>query len=189
MASTTSKCLFQFVSNMYGKGKQCILPNNVSISNMPELFNNFFISKISKIRSDLDASNICVMSSSLEDTITTYEPMSSFTKLSLQDVKAIILSSPCKSCCLDPLPTQFVFNHIDILIDCMTSIVNDSLMSGVMPLCFRKAVISPLIKKPNLDINILKNYRPVSNLPFLSKVIEKAVASQINSFLVNHEFF
>ena len=49
-----------------------------------------------------------------------------------------------------------------------------------MPLCYRKAVISPLLKKPNLDVNELKNYRPVSNLPFLSKIIEKAVALQLN---------
>ena len=44
-------------------------------------------------------------------------------------------------------------------------------------------MISPLLKKPNLDVNNLKNYRPVSNLPFLSKVIEKAVTSQLNLHL------
>ena len=46
-------------------------------------------------------------------------------------------------------------------------------------------MISPLIKKPNLDPNELKNYRPDSNLPFLSKLIEKVVVKQINFYLQN----
>ena len=41
----------------------------------------------------------------------------------------------------------------------------------------------PLIKKPGLDSEVLKNYRPVANLPFLSKVIEKAIAIQIHQHL------
>ena len=44
----------------------------------------------------------------------------------------------------------------------------------------------PLQKKPSLDRNILKNYRPVSNLSFISKLIEKVVAKQLNKF-ISHE--
>ena len=40
-----------------------------------------------------------------------------------------------------------------------------------------------MIKKPGLDSEVLKNYRPVANLPFLSKVIEKAIAIQIHKHL------
>lgn len=58
-----------------------------------------------------------------------------------------------------------------------------------MPLCFKKAVISPLLKKPNLDVNELKNYRPVSNLQFISKIIEKAVALQLNGYLNKNNLF
>ena len=43
--------------------------------------------------------------------------------------------------------------------------------------------MKPLLKKSNLDHNELKNFRPVSNLPFLSKVLEKVVLSQILSHL------
>ena len=48
------------------------------------------------------------------------------------------------------------------------------------------AHVSPLHKKPSLDRNSLKNYRPVSNLSFISKLIEKVVANQINKF-ISHE--
>ena len=42
LASSTSRNLFQFVSEMYGNGKKCILPNNVPLDKMPEIFNDFF---------------------------------------------------------------------------------------------------------------------------------------------------
>ena len=44
-------------------------------------------------------------------------------------------------------------------------------------------MIKPLIKKPNLDISLLSNYRPISNLPFLSKILEKVVAKQLDDYL------
>ena len=47
-------------------------------------------------------------------------------------------------------------------------------------------MVRPLLKKNNLDSNILDNYRPVSNLPFLSKVIERVVFIQLNQFLHEH---
>ena len=46
--------------------------------------------------------------------------------------------------------------------------------------------MTPLIKKPGLDAEILKNYRPVSKLSFLSKVIEKVIASRIISHIENN---
>ena len=61
--------------------------------------------------------------------------------------------------------------------------VNLSLTSGTVPIAFKKAVVKPLIKKPNLDPEILDNYRPVSNLPYLSKILERAVADQLQAHL------
>ena len=180
-AASTSKYLFDFVSEMYGKSKKCIFPNNISIDKLPELLNNYFISKISKIRSSFDTQKACDTNSNV--LIFNGNRLSNFDQLSQKEIKSIILSSPCKSCSLDPLPSNILFEHIDLFIHCITSIVNESLINGVMPLCFRKAVISPLLKKPSLDFNELKNYRPVSNLPFLSKIIEKAVACQLNDHI------
>ena len=50
----------------------------------------------------------------------------------------------------------------------------------------KSAVIKPLLKKENLDCNILKNYRPVSNLPFLSKVLERVVAKQLKQYMSDY---
>ena len=59
-------------------------------------------------------------------------------------------------------------------------------MTGVVPAVFKMAVVKPLLKKTNLDHNIFNNYRPVSNLPFLSKVLEKVVFNQVNTFLIKN---
>ncbi len=44
-------------------------------------------------------------------------------------------------------------------------------------------VIKPLIKKSKIDPCELANYRPISNLPFRSKILEKVVSAQLCSFL------
>ena len=61
-----------------------------------------------------------------------------------------------------------------------------SLASGVVPAYFKEAVVEPLLKKPNLDTSVLCNYRPISKLPFISKILEKTVLVQLQSFLEVH---
>ena len=61
-----------------------------------------------------------------------------------------------------------------------------SLIEGIVPSSMKSAVIKPLLKKENLDCNILKNYRPVSNLTFLSKVLERVVAKQLKEYMSNN---
>ena len=76
---------------------------------------------------------------------------------------------------------------LDIILPHVTNIINESLSSGVVPLEYKEALVIPLLKKNNLDPNVLKNYRPVSNLPFISKIMERVVLSQIEDhFTKNH---
>ena len=80
---------------------------------------------------------------------------------------------------LDPWPTFLVKECIDILLPSITRLVNCSLSEGVVPDEFKKAIVTPLIKKSSLPPNDLKNYRPVSGLGFISKLVEH-VATQLN---------
>ncbi len=61
----------------------------------------------------------------------------------------------------------------------MLDVVNTSLSSGEVPTAFKQAVVTPLLKKPSLDPENLKNYRPVSNLSFISKCLERIVAKRL----------
>ena len=69
----------------------------------------------------------------------------------------------------------------------ITTKVNKSLTSGIYPDIFKEALVRRLLKKKDTNKVELKNYRPVSNLHFISKVIEKAVASQLETHLVRNE--
>ena len=93
------------------------------------------------------------------------------------------MNSPSKSCSLDPWPTFLVLNYLDILITPITSIINSSLEQGKCPNFFKQAHVTPILKKSSLDKEIFKNYRPVSNLNFISKILERVVAVQIQTQL------
>ena len=55
--------------------------------------------------------------------------------------------------------------------------------NGTVPSSCKQAIIRPLLKNNNLDKNVLKNYRPVSNLSFISKLLEKVVSNQLEEHL------
>ena len=88
---------------------------------------------------------------------------------------------------LDPLPTSLVKANIDILAPTLAAIINMSLESGTVPATFKHAVITPLLKKPNLDPDLMNNYRPISNLSFVSKLLERHVAIQLRHHLDNND--
>jgi len=84
------------------------------------------------------------------------------------------------------MPTWLVKDCLDVLINPITNIVNKSLSLGAFPRSMKATFVKPLIKRHTMDCNILNNYRPVSNLRCLSKVIEKAVAFHLNKYLINN---
>jgi hypothetical protein len=53
---------------------------------------------------------------------------------------------------------------------------------------FKSAIARSLLKKPGLNKDVMKNYRPVSNLPFVSKVLEKVVESRLENHLTSNHF-
>ena len=57
-------------------------------------------------------------------------------------------------------------------------IINLLLTTRIMPNQMKEALIHPLLKKPDLDLLQFKNYRPISNSTFISKLIEHAVCNQ-----------
>ena len=87
-----------------------------------------------------------------------------------------------KSYELDPMPTKLVKICLDERLPAITDIINKSLQSGEFPSSMKNSMIKPLLKKPNLD-HELKNYRPVSNLTYVSKLIEKAVNQQLVDYI------
>ena len=95
----------------------------------------------------------------------------------------IINNTPNRQCEFDSCPTSFIKACLNILITPITSIINNSLKEGTFPQVFKNAIVTPLIKKTALHKNELKNFRPVSGLNFISKLIEKVVANQVEEHM------
>ena len=106
-----------------------------------------------------------------------------FSTVTEDQVTKIITNSPSKSCSLDPWPTFPVLDYLDILITPITSIINASLEQGQRPNFFKQAHVTPILKKSSLDKEVFKSYRLVSNLNFISKVLERVVAVQLQTHL------
>ena len=103
-------------------------------------------------------------------------------KLTLTPTK-VIKSSPSTSCPLDPLPTRVLKSCLTYLLPILTFLVNLSLSTGEFCSTLKKAYVTPLLKKSDLDSDVFKNFRPVSNLSFISKLIERVVAIQLIAHL------
>ena len=72
-------------------------------------------------------------------------------------------------------------NCVDILIAPITDIINISMKTSTFPQNFKQAHVRPILKKTYLPQNELNNYRPVSNLSFISKILEKVVANRLQA--------
>ena len=97
----------------------------------------------------------------------------------------MIISAKCKSCELDPIPTTLLEKHTTQSPTCNKKIINLSLQSGLFPRNWKTAVVTPLLKKQGID-PVISSYRLVSNLSYLSKLVEKAMLEQINSHCNNN---
>ena len=157
----------------------CVLPEHTSASKLAGTFNKFFLDKINNIRSKLDTYDQA--DNFLDPKLP--QSLNSFSCVTEADIKKIVQDSPSKSCGLDLIPTSLLKTLIEPLAPVLTKIVNLSLQGGVVPDTLKSAIATPLIKKQSLDPDVLKNYRPVSNLSYISKVIEKELSKQLNEYL------
>ena len=172
--SRDPKKLWQALQHVLNKGRKMILPPHQSDKSLVNQFASFFTQKIKRIRDTFLASTTTVVPP------TDLPPnLSHFCEVSENDVLKIIKNSPNKSYLLDPVPTFLLKDCVDILLSFITKLVNLSLVNGVFPQQFKKAVATPLIKKASLPNEDLKNYRPVSGLCFMSKLVERVVVKQI----------
>jgi hypothetical protein len=116
-------------------------------------------------------------------------PMSvfdTFRQVTDSDVRKLHSNSKMKSCLIDPAPTLVLKECNESLLPIYTRIINLSLQSAVMPELLKIAMWDPLLKKVNADSDIFQNFRPVSNLKFLSKLVERAVFVQLNEYPVEN---
>ena len=154
--SHDSKKLWQQLNKVLHRSHVTTLPSCESSKSLADRFATFFSNKIVKIRE-----SFC--SSGSGNTVhPPFDPpkLTVFTQVTQDEIENVIIKSPTKSCLLDPLPTFLIKECMDILLPSITKLVNCSLGEGLVPDGFKKAVVTPLIKKASLPVEDLEKLPP-----------------------------
>ncbi|MCI4436824.1 MAG: hypothetical protein JHC33_08470 [Ignisphaera sp.] len=106
-----------------------------------------------------------------------------FNPISYSDLVSIINGMSSSSCSLDVIPTHLLKTLSHILYPVILKIVNLSLSTSKFPSQYKSSIIVPTLKNSTLDPASLSSYRPISNLSFISKIIEKVVFKQTYLYL------
>ena len=129
-------------------------------------FATFFTTKIDTLHSDLLVKKEVFIDSaeSVTDEVLTMSSteFSTFTEMKLDDIRELAATLLSNSCVLDPLPSSIIKQCTDLLLTTITNIVNIYLREGCIPTCLKSAVLSPLLKEPDVDFLQFKNLRPIS---------------------------
>jgi len=173
--------LFSTFSKLLRHSSETRFPQHDNVTSLVQDFIAFFGNKIKKIRDDLDRS---VPDNGLEfrDAAAGCQ-FTTFANVSLTELKATVGSMYLKACDFDPLPGCIMKEYFATVSSVVIKIINLSLESGVLPTVLKVASVKPLLKKQSLSPEEFKNFRPISNLSFLSKVIERCVAKQLIDYL------
>jgi len=81
------------------------------------------------------------------------------------------------------MPNRLLKDCADIVAPFLTELFNRCLRLGSVPTVIKKAYITPLIKKADLDVDDVRSYRPISNLSALSKLLEHLVSRQLLDYI------
>ena len=155
-------------------------------------FGQFFIRKIENVHLKLDSlQTLAIDEGELSQLSFSGTPFTVFQPVLTDEIEKLEMKAPSKTCDNDPVPTQVVKACINELLPSISNIVNSSLSSPIVPDIWnsKEALVKPKLKKSNLDLILKKNYRPVSNLTFLSKIAEKVVAQQILQHMSSKTYF
>jgi len=188
--NASSKEVFQILDGLLNI-KAPDIGENQNTDDLCETLASFFSEKITKIRTNLDAAAPApngppaAAAAAMEPPVAT---LSSFQQISIDQLKKII-SSITKTCPLDPIPV-FLLKEPCVeneLMGQIREILNNSLAQGAVPPSLKIAQVRPRVKKAGADPLDPSNLRPISNLPTIEKMLEKAVAKQLQEYLQRHE--
>ena len=183
-ASNDNRAMFRIANHLLGRKCGSVLPHDsggpTAVANR---FAHHFVDKLSLIRSQIqsipaggDNTQACIAPSFLL----------SFQPATLSDVMALINSGKTKSFKIDPLPISLLKANTAALAPFFVNLINMSYMCCTVPAHLKHAVVTPLLKRPGLPTDNFSNYRPISNLPYASKLLERHVSAQLRLHLQNN---
>ena len=180
---TDYKAIFNIANALLFRKEPSLLPSSDSREQLANSFGQFFQDKIEIIMSNLRALPEGTDDHMhIEHDFETDKRFHKFTTIPHSDITKLIKSTPPKCCESDPLPTTLLKKINATVAPEITCIINHSLEEGHVSQNLKDALLKPGIKKLDLDKEILKNFRPISNLSYLSKLLERIVCNQLVNY-------
>ena len=174
---SNSKTVFSVINKLIDRRQETVLPDSKNEKELADSFLEHFTNKIETIRKGFDGK---VQSDDL-----VYPPNSTakllvFDPTTPEEIRQIVSECLIKCSPMDPLPADILRKNIDFFIPIWVQLVNISLSEGNMD-SLKSAILLPLIKEMDgmMDKDNMKNYRPVSNLVFIGKLIERVVSIRL----------
>ena len=174
------RALFNIVNNLFDKNKsRGVLPHHNDSAELANSFNEYYLNKVQQLRNKIP---LYKNSTSQSGTNFNGTILDCFRPTTVQELKEILKTSGIKTSFNDILPASILKQVIDELLPHLCDLVNKSLVTGSVE-GIKESIVVPLLKKSGLDPEILKNYRPVADLIFLSKLSERVVAIRIDEHM------
>ena len=183
------KTLYKKLNRLLGNSAQSLPSSRYDEpKRLSDDFKDFFAEKVNKIRSDIieesRSTTHCNKDNDVDETtINVNCRLNKLRPITMDELEEHISKMSNKFCSLDPIPSFLLKKCVDELSPVLLHIINLSVSLGEFPSEMKNAVVKPTLKKDDLDADCYKNYRPVSNLPVTSKILERVVLNQLNSYL------
>ena len=177
----SNRSLFSSIKSLLDNEQEEILPDAESDGELANRFLTYFTEKIENIRSTFPKG---------KPTETAKMPspagkLTEFEKTTEEEVREMVMKYGIKCSPEDPVPASLLKKaDLEIFIPIWTKLVNLSLGEGSMD-CLKNGILIPLIKQLDdiVDKDNEKNYRPVTNLQFLGKLIERTVKKRLGEHM------
>lgn len=141
---------------------------------------NGFADKLSKLKNIIANQLTNVISAPFANDVPSNGPVIyNFVPVTVSDVKRLLHRINIKPSPVDAFPSLLLKNCTGVFSDIICRLVNLCFEEGKFPSIYKTAQVTPLLKKPNLDKLTATNYRPISNLNSISKIIERLALQQI----------
>ena len=172
--------LYAIIDNLTGGKKKALLPEGFSDVELASMFSDFFENKTDNLIGGFEE----VTGFDLHPLVSQENKLNHFETVDFIKIRSIVSRVKRTYCESDPFPISDVTKcgNLDGLLRVYLEIVNLSILARMFPESEKHAILKPVLKA-SLDPHSLSSYRPISNLSFLSKIIENVILDQLMEFL------
>jgi len=158
--------------------------SDAECANLVSTFCQFFVDKVNRIRDNIAAALQSTVRRVFTDRPFLGQTLSSFQPVTSEEVRRLLSAMPSKSSPLDVLPCSLL-KSCSFFAPVIAKLVNLSMQTGKFPASYKRAQVLPLLKKAGLDSSSPGNYRPISNLSTVSKILERLLLTRLCPHLID----